>query len=113
MKTNSDGYVLIFDPGSDEARYGESADRGWGLLHRVLMARLLGRPLRPGENVHHVDGDRANNAVDGPLGKVEGRWRSGNLELWTTSQPAGQRMSDRIEHARDLLESNGYAVADS
>lgn len=30
--------------------------------HRVVMERVLGRPLRSGEVVHHKDGDRTNNA---------------------------------------------------
>lgn len=30
--------------------------------HRLVMEQILGRKLRKGEIVHHVDGDRANNA---------------------------------------------------
>ncbi|GAA5534108.1 hypothetical protein Dalu01_02516 [Deinococcus aluminii] len=33
----------------------------WVLLHRKLMAEQLGRPLLPGEIVHHLDGDSTNN----------------------------------------------------
>ena len=29
--------------------------------HRAIAAWRLGRPLRPGEVVHHVDGDKGNN----------------------------------------------------
>ena len=29
--------------------------------HRVVAEEMLGRPLRPGEVVHHIDGDRRNN----------------------------------------------------
>lgn len=32
-------------------------------LHRVLVENRLGRLLMPGEDVHHVDGDRHNNAT--------------------------------------------------
>lgn len=31
-------------------------------LHRLVAAEHLGRALRPGEVVHHVDGDCTNNA---------------------------------------------------
>lgn len=30
-------------------------------LHRVVLARALGRPLRPGEEVDHIDGNPLNN----------------------------------------------------
>lgn len=30
-------------------------------LHRLIAAEMLGRPLLPGEVVHHLDGDSLNN----------------------------------------------------
>jgi hypothetical protein len=61
------------------------------------MERILGRSLRPGENVHHRNGVRDDN-------------RPENLELWSTSQPSGQRVDDKIAWALEFLESYGYHV---
>lgn len=36
----------------------------WRLEHVVVMEMRIGRPLKPGEIVHHIDGDRQNNADD-------------------------------------------------
>ena len=32
--------------------------------HRVVAEQILGRPLLPGEVVHHIDGDKRNNAPE-------------------------------------------------
>lgn len=58
--------------------------------HRLAMAEHLGRPLRPDEEVHHKFGDRDDNRIE-------------SLELWTTSQPHGQRVADKLEWAREFI----------
>lgn len=50
------GYVLVWQPEHPEAnRHGCVRE------HRLVMERKLGRPLHPGEVVHHLDGNKANN----------------------------------------------------
>jgi len=64
------------------------------------MEQLIGRSLLPTEEVHHRNGVRSDNTTNGPL--VD--FRSGNLELWSTSQPKGQRVADKVEYAVELLQ---------
>ncbi len=69
------------------------------LEHRVIVEQLLGRKLKRHETVHHVNGQRDDNHTDGPLRN----FRSGNLELWSSWQPPGQRVADKVDFAVALL----------
>lgn len=92
-RIDENGYVVTYrDP--DVAAHRELGLRGWVLEHRAVMAELLNRPLRKGENVHHLNTDRSDNTTDGPLRWVNGSLRSGNLELWVKSQPSGGRLGE-------------------
>jgi transcriptional regulator with XRE-family HTH domain len=64
--------------------------KGWVYQHRYVMEQFLGRPLTNEENIHHKNGDRSDNRLE-------------NLELWSTSQPSGQRIEDKITHAKEIL----------
>jgi hypothetical protein len=97
------GYVYIREPNHPNAHKD-----GYVAEHIKVMAAVLGRPLRRGEEVHHRNGIRHDN-------------RPGNLELWARSmQPPGCRVSDLIEssvrilrlYRPDLLSESATSEAD-
>lgn len=59
--------------------------RGWVPEHRYVMEEHLGRTLKSGENVHHLNGVRDDNRIE-------------NLELWYSPPRYGQRVTDTLEY---------------
>jgi hypothetical protein len=81
------GYVFVkCDPDHPNAK----SKYGWIAEHVLVMSELLGRPLRPGESVHHRNNIKHDNRAD-------------NLELWHTHQPKGARVEDTVRWARWFL----------
>ena len=83
---DSQGYITVHHPDTAHLPFTK-----YILEHRLVMEQYIGRPLLEHENVHHRNGNRADN-------------RLSNLELWSTSQPSGQRVDEKVGWAREIIE---------
>ena len=89
-RIDSEGYVSICIDSKDPVSNGKR----WIQEHRYVMSKSIGRALEPNENVHHLNGIRSDNRLE-------------NLELWKVTQPVGQRVSDLIRFANEIIKEYG------
>lgn len=78
--SDSKGYVLVKVKPDTPGIFGNKR-QPWMFEHRYVMQEHLGRPLRKGEHVHHINGNKKDN-------------RTRNLELWASVHPGGIRAAD-------------------
>lgn len=83
------GYVMVHAPGHPNA-YKSPGNKGMILEHRLVMSHKIGRPLRAGEDVHHIDGNRENND-------------SANLQLKFYRHGRGQVVSEMVDSYLDYI----------
>lgn len=86
------GYIVRYDPTSPY-----KSSKSTVFQHREIMGELIGRPLLKNENVHHKNGNKADNRIE-------------NLELWSSQQPCGQRIKDKAIYALEILTQYGFII---
>lgn len=81
------------------------------LEHRIIMAQLLGRPLRRDEIVHHKDHDGLNNSPDNLelMSQAEHRRQHGGPRKWRISLEEAIRLRESGATLHDIDAAAGVA----
>ena len=90
-----DGYVYISYAGVNKHPNHRSDGLGY---HIYLMTKKLGRPLKRGECVHHIDGNKLNNSIE-------------NLKLMTISEHSKEHSKTNVSNFyKDFVKKNGSKI---
>src|SRR5574337_26216 len=93
-RPNTGGHIRYFRGNSTPYRLIRVNGGRQQLEHRVVMARILGRPLLRSEIVHHIDGNGLNNSPDNleVLSQTEHRaHRHGGPRRWSIDEAISLR----------------------
>jgi len=58
------GYVYVLAPGHPKAKVSKKNKRGYVAEHILVMEKKLGRYLKDGECIHHIDNNGMNNNIN-------------------------------------------------
>lgn len=83
-KQRADGYISVYVPD-----HPNSTKEGYVMKHILIMERNIGRYLRKGECVHHINKIKSDNRIE-------------NLKLMTLSEHMSMHMKERHELRRKL-----------
>lgn len=73
----AEGYIQVKRPNHPHAYLN-----GWIMEHRVVMEDHIGRLLRRDEQVHHINGDRADNRIENLIVMDQGAHLREHRAIW-------------------------------
>jgi predicted nucleic acid-binding Zn ribbon protein len=92
------GYILVYDPLHSKAIIADGNWNGFVYEHMVVAEKMLGRPLRKEEIVHHLDGNRSNNRAVNLL--VLERSQHSKIHMWINAGAPGiERLRENGENS--------------
>lgn len=91
----ADGYVLVWNPECKNSR-----SHGYVLEHRLVMSKILGRPLKKTEIVHHINGKRGDNSPGNLYLETRGTHKTGYLAGYKQGYATALVLSLMIKDSR-------------
>lgn len=92
------GYRVVYEPDHKRAMKNKCWS-GYVYEHIKIAEASMGRPMRPTEVVHHLDGNRANNRTENLL--VLERAQHTRLHVWLAGVFAGKPSNDNRKNSKN------------